>query len=134
VVQNQTDTKQEKHTTQKKQEKHTTQKKLQKRKFKVPYARKNEDTRIPSEKVNLSSAEMANTMEQKDTLSGKSVAVSNEEKLSADNIIPINILNRPSPIKEYRYNMLERSSRPSRNRVRDSKGTSITFYSNFFAR
>jgi hypothetical protein len=85
-------------------------------------------------KVNLSSAEMANTMEQKNTLSGKSVAVSNEEKLSADNIIPINILNRPSPIKEYRYNMLERSSRPSRNRVRDSKGTSITFYSNFFAR
>ena len=57
----------------------------------------------------------------------------NEEnfKLSADNIISINILNRPSPIKEYRYNMLERSSRPSRNRVRDSKGTSITFYSNF---
>ena len=88
---------------------------------------KNEDTRIPSEKVNLSSAEMANTMEQKNTLSGNSVVVSNEEKLSADNIIPINILNRPSPIKEYRYNMLERSSRPSRNRVRDSKGTSITF-------
>ena len=77
------------------------------------YAIKDEDTRIPSEKVNLTSAEMANTMEQKDTLSGKSVAVSNEEKLFADNIIPINILNRPSPIKEYRYNMLERSSRPS---------------------
>ena len=56
VVQNQTDTK---------QEKHTMQKKLQKRKFKVPYARKNGDTRIPSETVNLSSAEMANTMEQK---------------------------------------------------------------------
>ena len=73
-------------------------------------------------------------MEQKDTLSGKSVVVSNEEKLSADNIIPINILNRPSPIKEYRYNMLERCSRPSRNQVRDSKGTAITFYSNFFAR
>ena len=65
---------------------------------------------------------------------GKVSVVSNEEKLSADNIIPINILNRPSPIKEYRYNMLERSSRPSRNRVRDSKGTSITFYSNYFAR
>ena len=75
MVQTQTDTK---------QEKHTTQKKLQKRKFKVPYARKNEDTRISSEKVNLSSAEMANTMEQKNTLSGKSVEVSNEEKLSAD--------------------------------------------------
>ena len=91
------------------------QKKLQKRKFKVPYARRNEDTKIPSEKATLSSAEMANTMEQKNTLSEKSVVVSNEEKLSADNIIPFNILNRPSPIKEYRYNMLERSRRPSRN-------------------
>ena len=30
--------------------------------------------------------------------------------------------------------MLERSSRPSRNRVRDSKGKAITFFSNFFAR
>ena len=48
-----------------KQEKQTMQKKLHKRKFKIPYARKNEDTRIPSEKVNLSSAEMANTMEQR---------------------------------------------------------------------
>ena len=82
------------------QEKHTMQKKLQKRKFKVPNARKNEDTRIPYEKANLSSAEMANTMEQKNTLLGKSVVVSNEKKLSADNIIPVNILNRPNPIKE----------------------------------
>ena len=72
---------------------------------------------MPSEKVTLSSAEMANSMEQKNTLSGKSVVVSHEGKLSVDNIIPINILNRPSPIKEYRYNMFERSSRPSRNRV-----------------
>ena len=72
-------------------------------------------------------------MEKKNTLSGKSVVVSNEEKLSAANIIPMNILNRPSPIKENRYNMLERSSRASQNWVRDSKGTSMTFYSNFFA-
>ena len=73
-------------------------------------------------------------MKQKNTLSGKSVLVSNEEKLSADSIIPINILKRHSPIKEYRYNMFKRSSRPSRNRLSDSKGTSITisFYSNFF--
>ena len=108
------------------------QKKLKKRKFKVPYARKNEDTKIPFEKVTLSSAEMANTMEQKDTLLEKSDVVSNEEKLSADtsiNTIPIH--NRPSPIKEYRYNEFERSGRLSRNRVRDSKGTFITFYSNF---
>ena len=74
------------------QENQTMQKKLQKKNFKVPYARKNEDTKIPSEKVNLSSAEMANTMEQKNTLLEKSVVVSNEEKLAADNIIPIIIL------------------------------------------
>jgi len=114
------------------QENETMQKKLKKRKFKVPYARKNEDTKIPFEKVTLSSAEMANTMEQKDTLLEKSDVVSNEEKLSADtsiNTIPIH--NRPSPIKEYRYNEFERSGRLSRNRVRDSKGTFITFYSNF---
>jgi hypothetical protein len=30
--------------------------------------------------------------------------------------------------------MLERCSRPSRNWVRDNKGTSITFCSNFFVR
>ena len=35
----------------------------------------------------------------------------------------VNILNRPSPIKEYRYNEFERSGRLSRNRVRDTKGT-----------
>ena len=133
VVQNQTITNQEKQTVTNR-EKQSTQKKLQKRKFKIPYARKHEDARIPSEKVTLSSAEMANTLEQKNTFLEKSDGVSNEEKLSAANIIPINILNRPSPIKEYRYNILERSSRPSRNRVRDSKGKAITFYSNFFAR
>ena len=133
VVQKQTITNQEKQTVTNR-EKQSTQKKLQKRKFKIPYARKHEDARIPSEKVTLSSAEMANTLEQKNTFSEKSDGVSNEEKLPANNIIPINILNRPSPIKEYRYNILERSSRPSRNRVRDSKGKAITFYSNFFAR
>ena len=47
-----------------------------KRKLKIPYARKNEDTKIPFEKVTLSSAEMANTMEQKDTLLEKSDVVS----------------------------------------------------------
>ena len=106
--------------------------KTPKEKFKVPYARKNEDTKIPSEKVTLSSAEMANAMEQENTLLEKSVVVSNEEKRSADNVIPINILNRPSPIQEYRYNMFERSSRPLWNQVRDSRGNSTTFYSNLF--
>ena len=66
--------------------------KTQKRKFKVPYARKNEDTKIPFEKVTLSSANLANTMEQKNTLLEKSEVVSNEEKLSAN-----------TSIKEYNY-------------------------------
>ena len=75
---------------------------------------------------------MANTMEQRDSRLEKSDVVWNEEKLSADtstDTIPIHILNRPSPIKENRYNEFERSGRLSRNRVRDSKGTFTTFYS-----
>ena len=55
-----------------------SKRKTQKRKFKVPYATKNKEKKIPSEKVSLSSAE-------------KSVSVANEEKLCTDNIIPINI-------------------------------------------
>ena len=63
------------------------QKKLKKRKFKVPYARKNEDMKIPFKNITLSSADMANTMQQKRTLLEKSDVFSNEEKLSADNHI-----------------------------------------------
>ena len=97
--------------------------KLKKRKFKVPYATKHKEKKLPSEKVPLSSAEMDNTTEQRNTMLGKSVSDANEEKLCADNIIPINILNRPSPLKENSYNEFERSGRLSRNRVRDTKGT-----------
>ena len=67
----------------------------------------------PNWKVSLSSVEMANTMQQKDIMSKKSDAILNGEKLLADtknNSIPINILNRPSSIKEYRYNEFERSA------------------------
>ena len=66
---------------------------------------------------------MDNTTEQRNTTLGKSVRDANEEKLCADNIIPIYIFNRPSPLKEYRYNQFERSGRLWRNRVRDTKGT-----------
>ena len=45
---------------------------------------------------------MANEMEQRNTTLGKSDGVTDEEKL-ADNSIPYYILNRPSPMKEYRY-------------------------------
>ena len=100
-------------------------KKLKKRKFKVLFARKNEDINIPFEKKALSSAELANTTEQRDTTLGKAVG------MSADIIIPITTLNRPSSIPEYRYNDFERSGRLSRNRVRDTQGTLTTFYSNF---
>ena len=94
--------------------------KLKQRTFTVPYARKNEDTKIPFEKVTLSSAEMANTMEQRsrNTFLEKPDVISNEEKLSADtgtHKIPIRILNTPSPIKEYRYNEFEIPGSLSRN-------------------
>ena len=72
-------------------------------------------------------AEMVNAMEQKNTMLGKSVGVIDEEKLYTDNTIPYNILNRPSPIKESRYNDFERSARLSRNRVRDTKGNRYFF-------
>ena len=58
---------------------------------------------------------MVNTTGQKNTTLEKSVGVQDEEKLCADNITPYNILNRPSPIKEYRYNEFDRSGRLSRN-------------------
>ena len=62
-------------------------------------------------------------MEQRNTILGKSDGVLDEEKLFANNIVPINILNRPIPIKEYRHNEFERSGRLSRTRVRETKGT-----------
>ena len=46
-------------------------------------------------------------MAQKDTMSGISDVILGEEKQHADistNVIPVIILNRRSPIKEYRYN------------------------------
>ena len=58
---------------------------------------KNEEETIPFEKESFSS-EMVNAKEHKKTTLGKSVGVSDEEKLYTDNIIPCNILNRPSPI------------------------------------
>ena len=61
------------------QEKETIKKKLKKRKFKVPYATKNEEKKIPSEKWTHSSAEMDNPMEQRNTKLGKSVGVKDEE-------------------------------------------------------
>ena len=106
-------------------------KKSTKRKFKVPFARKNEEEKIPFEKESFSSAEMVNAMEQKNTMLGKSEGVSDEEKLYVDNIIPYTILNRPSPIKEYRYNDFERAGRVSRNRIRDTKGKRYFLTLNF---
>ena len=100
----------------------TSQTKSTKRKFKVPFAKRNSEEKIPFEKVSLSSAEMVDTLGQKNTTSGKPVGVLDGKKLCADNTIPQNILNIPSPIKEYRYNDFERSGRFSRNRTRDLKG------------
>ena len=70
---------------------------------------------------------MVDTLGQKNTTLGKPVGVLDDKKLCADNTIPQNILNIPSPIKEYRYNDFERSGRLSRNRTRDLKGKRYVF-------
>ena len=106
-----------------------TQKKSTKRKFKVPFARRSEKEKIPSEKESFSVAKMVNTMEKKNTTLEKTVGVEDDKKLHADNIIPQHniIIKKPSPVKEYRYNEFERSGRISRNRARDLKGIQYFF-------
>ena len=69
-----------------------------KRKFKVPFAKKNEKDQIPIEKEALSSAKQEGATEHTNTMLGKSDGVLDEEKLKADNIIPIYLLYRPSPL------------------------------------
>jgi len=112
----------------------SAQKKLAKRKFKVPFAKRNEASQIPTEKVALSSAKKEGAMDQKKTMLGKSDGGCDEEKLKADNtIIPIKILDRPSPVKVYRQQDFERVGRLSRNRAKDSKGTRYRLsLNNFF--
>ena len=72
-------------------------------------------------------------MDQKNTMLGKSDGGCDEEKLKADNtIIPIELLDRPSPVKVYRHQDFERVGRLSRNRAKDSKGTRYCLSLNFF--
>ena len=92
------------------------------KKFKVPFARKNSEEKIPIGKVSFSSAEMVTTLGQKNTMLEKSSGVQDDKKLCADNTIPLTTPIKRSPSKEYRYNEFERSGRLSRNRTRDLKG------------
>ena len=92
----------------------TSQKTSTNKKFKVPFAKKNSEEKIPTEKVSFSSAEMVNTLGQKNTTLEKSSGVQDDKKLCADNTIPQNIPIKPNPAKEYRYNDFERSGRLSR--------------------
>ena len=76
----------------------SAQTKLAKRKFKVPFAKTNEASQIPTEKVTLSSAKKDGALDFENTTWGKSVGGCDEEKLKADTtIIPINLLDSPSP-------------------------------------
>ena len=91
---------------------------------KVPVAKTNEASQIPNEKVSLSSAKKEGAMDHESTTLGKSASACDEEKLRPDNtIIPIELLDRPSPYKVYRHQDYERVGRLSRNRAKDSKGT-----------
>ena len=73
-----------------KRENKTSQKTSTNKKFKVPFAKKNSEEKIPTEKVSFSSAEMANTLGQKNTTLEKSSGVQDDKKLCADNTIPLN--------------------------------------------
>ena len=91
---------------------------------KIPVAKTNEASQIPNEKVSLSSAKKEGAMDHESTTLGKSASVCDEEKLIPDNtIIPIELLDRPSPYKVYRHQDYERVGKLSRNRAKDSKGT-----------
>jgi len=111
----------------------SAQKKLAKRKFKVPFVNINEASRIPTEKVNLSSAKKDSTLDQKNTMSGKPDDVCDEEKLKADNnIIPTKLIEEPSPYKVCRHQDYDRVGKLSRNRDKDSKGTRYCLSLKFF--
>ena len=96
---------------QKKKEEKTKQntEKHAKRKFKVPFAKRNEESQIPIEKEALSSEKREGAIDHKNTTLGKSDGVSDEGKLKADNIIPIDLLDIPSPLKVYRHKEFERT-------------------------
>ena len=100
----------------------TSQTASTKGKFKVPFARKNSEEKIPFERFSFSSAEMVNTLGQKNTTLGKSVGVQDDKKLCADNTTPHSMPIKSSPTEEYRCNNFERSGRLSRNRTRELKG------------
>ena len=78
----------------------SAQTKLAKRKFKVPFAKTNEASQIPTEKVTLSSAKKEGALDFENTTWGKSVGGCDEEKLKTDTTTKSNLLidrDRPSP-------------------------------------
>ena len=80
----------------KKRSKTNNAEKHAKRKFKVPFAKKNEKDLISIEKEALSSAKKEGATEHINTMLGKSDGVLDEAKLKTDNIVLINLLHRPS--------------------------------------
>ena len=85
---------------------------MQKSKFKVPFAKRNKASQIPIEKEALSSAKKEGAMDHEYTMLGKSASVCDEEKLRTDStIIPIQLIDRPSPYKVYRHQDYERVGR-----------------------
>ena len=71
-------------------------------------------------------------MDHVNTILGKPEGSCDEEKLKTDTIIPIKLLDMPSPLKVYRHQDFERVGRLSRNRAKDSKGTRYCLSLNFF--
>ena len=111
----------------------TTQKeRSKKRKFKVPYAKKEEQKysdQIPHRREFPSQAEMVDATGQKNSMRDSSVLTRDEQKSSADipitNTIPISIIIKNT--KELNRSNTWRTGRLSQNRVKDLKGICV-FY------
>ena len=64
---------------QKQQQTATKENNTSQKRFKVPFAKKNSEEKIPTKKVSFSSAEMVNTLGQKNTKLGKSSGVQDDK-------------------------------------------------------
>ena len=110
------------------------QEKSKKRKFKIPFAKKEKQDysdQIPHRREFPSKAEMVATTGQKNTTMVSSVLSCDEDKFSADNIYNTNTISTSITIKqtkEYNRSDTWRTGRLSQNRVRDLQGIFVFIF------
>ena len=126
-----------KNTTPENDSKITMKEKSKKRKFKVPYAKKEEqmyNDQIPQRREFPSQAEMVDATGQKNSMRDSSVLTYDEQKFSADipitNTIPTSIIIKNTK-ESYRSNTW-RTGKLSRNRVKDLQGICVFYLIVYF--